>query len=139
MTPSLASPSPWLLLLALALAGAVGAVLRVAVTMTVARLQARAARPGPAHALPLGTLLVNTSGTFAAGILAGFLPGMAAGGGESPWGWVLGVGLLGAFTTFSTWMVEVRLRPGLPGRLYLGATLVAGVGAALAGVALGSR
>lgn len=134
-----ASPPPWLLLLALALAGALGALLRVAVTMAVAHLQARVARRGPARPFPLGTLIVNASGAFAAGVLAGFLPGLAAGGGASVWGWVLGVGLLGAFTTFSTWMVEVRLRPGLPGLYYLGATLVLGVGAALAGVALGSR
>jgi CrcB protein len=157
----------WLLVAALAGAGALGAVLRVAVTGMVTRARERLARRHRAGApaatqasaepkaaasgepraaastpppFPLGTLVVNGSGALAAGILAGILPGLAGtpgAFGATVAGWVLGVGLLGAFTTFSTWMVEVQARPGLPGLRYLAASLCVGVGAALVGVAAG--
>jgi fluoride exporter len=50
---------------------------------------------------PFGTLAVNLSGSFALGVLVGLgLTGDAR--------LVLGTGLLGAYTTFSTWMVEAQ-------------------------------
>lgn len=52
-------------------------------------------------AFPFGTLAVNLSGGFALGILVG--AGVA---GDAQL--VLGTGLLGAFTTFSTWMFEAQ-------------------------------
>lgn len=52
-------------------------------------------------AFPLGTLAVNLSGGFTLGILVGVdLAGDAM--------FVLGTGLLGGYTTFSTWMVEAE-------------------------------
>lgn len=87
-----------LLLLLLSIAGGVGAVLRFVVDGLVRdRLGAR---------LPWGTASINISGSFALGLLTGFasrgLPPEVLG--------VLGTGLLGGYTTFSTASVEtVRL------------------------------
>jgi CrcB protein len=48
---------------------------------------------------PVGILAVNTSGSFALGVLAG--------GGVSGWPLRLaGAALLGSYTTFSTWMFD---------------------------------
>ena len=55
-------------------------------------------RPG---AFPLGTFVVNLSGGFALGLLTGF-----AAHGDALL--VFGTGFLGAYTTFSTWMVEAE-------------------------------
>ena len=68
-----------------------------------------------------GTLAVNLSGAFAAGVLAG------AGVGATTL-MILGTGFLGAYTTFSTWMVE---------RTYLVTSIVAGPGLAWLGWLLG--
>ena len=91
-----------------ALLGGVGAVLRHVVDAAVA---ARVR-----HTLPLGIFVVNVSGAFALGLLAG-----TDAGPETVR--LLGVGLLGAYTTFSTWMLQVEvLRRG--GRTRLAATYV---------------
>lgn len=50
---------------------------------------------------PLGTLAVNLVGSFALGLLTGLGTSGAA-------MLVLGVGFLGSFTTFSTWMFETH-------------------------------
>ena len=50
---------------------------------------------------PFGTLTVNLSGGFALGVLVGL--GL---GGDARL--VLGTGLLGGYTTFSTWMFETQ-------------------------------
>ncbi|MEN8235684.1 MAG: CrcB family protein, partial [Actinomycetota bacterium] len=55
---------------------------------------------------PIGTLVVNLTGAFAAGILLG----LAVDGDVSDFTAVaVGVGFLGGYTTFSTWMVETVL------------------------------
>jgi len=55
---------------------------------------------------PAGTLVVNLSGALGAGILAG----LATGRGLPDTVLVaVGVGFLGGYTTFSTWMVETIL------------------------------
>nr|WP_246851513.1 fluoride efflux transporter CrcB [Patulibacter sp. SYSU D01012] len=80
-----------MLWLGVALLGGVGAVLRYAVDEAVRR---RVAGPFPA-----GILVVNVSGTLVLGLLAGLaLPHDAA--------LLLGTALVGAYTTFSTWMLD---------------------------------
>ncbi|TMK56793.1 MAG: fluoride efflux transporter CrcB [Actinobacteria bacterium] len=76
-----------------ALLGGLGALARFGLTLLVAdRLHPH---------LPLGTMAVNVSGAFLLGLLAG-----ASVDGDARL--LFGVGLLGAYTTFSTWMVETQ-------------------------------
>jgi fluoride exporter len=83
----------------LMLAAAVGAPLRYVVDQTI---QHR--RPGR---FPAGTLAINVTGSLALGLLTG----LAAHHGLAPRAvTVLGTGLLGAYTTFSTFSYEtIRL------------------------------
>jgi CrcB protein len=113
-------------LLGVGLLGGVGAVARFLLDGAVA---ARAGR-----AFPWGTLVVNLTGAFALGVLVG------AAVDEDPYR-LAGTGLLGGFTTFSTWALESH-RLGEDGELPLGAmnfavSLVAGVTAAWLGRELG--
>jgi CrcB protein len=76
---------------------------------------------------PYGTLVVNLSGAFLLGVVVGAALSQDAYR-------LVGTGLLGAFTTFSTWAFESH-RLGEEGDLQLGATnfavsLILGVGAA---------
>jgi CrcB protein len=84
--------------------------------------------------LPLGTFVVNMTGAFVLGVLAG-----AAVGGDALL--LAGVGLLGSYTTFSTWILESH-RLGEQGRLSglaanLAVSLLVGLGAAALGRLLG--
>jgi fluoride exporter len=86
-------------------------------------------------AFPYGTLAVNLTGAFALGLLSG-----AALSGQTER--LLGTGLVGAYTTFSTWTLEShRLaeagRPRL-GVLNLIVSLGLGLGAAWLGQQLGA-
>ena len=78
-----------LLFVAAALAGGVGAVLRYLVDLGVARVAGRR--------FPWGILVVNLSGSFALGFVTAALPDQA---------FLLGAGLLGGYTTFSTAMLD---------------------------------
>ncbi|UZK67624.1 fluoride efflux transporter CrcB [Sphingomonas sp. M1-B02] len=83
---------------------------------------------------PWGTLSVNLLGGFAMGLLAGGLARFVDGGEQ--WRLLLGVGLLGGFTTFSAFSLEVVLMlergAWLAGSGYIAAS-VAGSVLALAG------
>ena len=81
--------------LLLALASAAGAVCRYGVDLLV---QGR--RDG---VFPWGTWVINVSGALLLGLLVGAADRAVLPGGLVP---VLGTGFLGAFTTFSTFMVE---------------------------------
>lgn len=78
-----------LLFVAAALAGGVGAVLRYLVDVGVARLTGRR--------FPWGILVVNLTGSFALGVVTTALPDALL---------LLGAGLLGGYTTFSTAMLD---------------------------------
>jgi CrcB protein len=84
------SPVTWI---AVGLAGGCGAVSRALLTHAV---NVRAGR-----AFPYGTLAVNLSGAIVLGVIAGScLSGDALR--------IVGTGLIGAYTTFSTWMLETH-------------------------------
>lgn len=107
--------------------GAVGSLLRFEIVMRVTmRLPS---------AFPLGTLAVNLSGGF----LLGLLTGLGVGGAALT---IHGVGLLGGYTTFSTWMVEAhRLGEGGEWRLmwlHLLGSMLAGLVATALGWAIGA-
>ena len=118
-------------LLGLFLAGAVGALLRYEVELHVRR------RLGPEF--PWGTLVINVSGAFVLGLLTG----LAAHHGISTRVLtVVGTGLLGAFTTFSTFTFDTV---GLAERgrstgaaANVGVSLVVGLGAAALGLLAGA-
>ncbi len=101
------SPLTWL---GVGLAGGLGAVLRVVLT-------------GAAGGPVLGTAAVNVVGAALLGLLVGA-------GADGDLLFVLGVGGLGAFTTFSTWVAEAHERRSV---LVLLAPLAAGLGAAALG------
>jgi len=115
----------------LMVAGAAGAVLRYLVDRFV---QERVESD-----FPYGTLAINVTGA----LILGFLTGSALHHGLSAnWVTVLGTGLIGAYTTFSTFSYDTfRL---LSSDAPIGAmanvlfSVVGGVGAAVAGLALGT-
>lgn len=91
---------------------------------------------GVGHGFPWGTFLANVAGSMALGLLAGWLARHGSGG--EPWRLLLGVGLLGGFTTFSAFSLEslTMIEGGLPGlaAIYIGGSVMAGVLALFAGL-----
>jgi CrcB protein len=84
-------------LLLVALGGGVGAMLRY----LVGQWTLNSFGPG----LPFGTWTVNIVGAFLMGLLAAFIARLDGAGGELRL--LLGVGVLGGFTTFSAFSLEV--------------------------------
>ena len=86
---------------------------------------------------PWGTFAVNVTGCLILGLLTGAATAGAAG---SHLQLLLGTGLCGALTTYSTFSYETLRLAGTGARFYAAAnvtaSLVAGLGAAFAGVAL---
>jgi CrcB protein len=104
------------------LIGGIGSVLRFLVDRTITR---RVARP-----FPFGTLAVNISGAA----LLGFLGGLAL---SKDAALLTGTAFVGAYTTFSTWMLETQ-RLGEERRAWAAGgnimvSVVIGVAAALLG------
>ena len=104
------------------LVGGMGAIARFALDGRVSGWTGRE--------FPFGTLAVNLLGAFVLGLLVGAAV-------DSDVYRVLGTGLIGAFTTFSTWVYESH-RLGEDGDLGLGVlnfaiSLILGVAAAWAG------
>jgi fluoride exporter len=87
---------------------------------------------------PFATLAVNIIGSFAMGLLAGWMSrqGSAAEG----WRLLLGVGALGGFTTFSAFSLEIvtmAQRGALASAaLYAGLSLAGGIIGLIAGLAI---
>jgi CrcB protein len=118
--------NPVLLWSGVALLGGAGALARFGVDARVsARVLSR---------LPFGTLVVNLTGAMILGVLA------AAGLGSDAY-LLAGTGLIGSYTTFSTWELESHrlAEDGLRGAALanLLASLVLGVGAVALGRAIG--
>ena len=114
------SPGVWI---GIGLLGGLGACARVLLGAAVDR---RADSP-----FPWGTLAVNLSGALALGVVVG-----AGVDGDA---YVLAAtGFLGAFTTFSTWVVDARLLGARLGGLTLVVSLVLGLLAVWLGRELGA-
>lgn len=128
-SPLLASVPPGL---AVATGGALGAWLR----HQTSRLFLSAVGPASASAFPWATLTVNVLGSAAMGLLVGWLA--RHGGGGEPWRLLLGVGVLGGFTTFSSFALEfaVFVERGALGLAasYVALSLVAGFAALFGGL-----
>jgi CrcB protein len=97
------APTPFLASLLVALGGAIGSVLRY----QVGRWMTHWLGPQAVTAFPWATLAVNVVGSLAMGLLAGFLARHGPGGEQ--YRLFVGVGLLGGFTTFSSFSLELML------------------------------
>lgn len=128
------APALWQQYLLVAAGGAAGALLRFVVSTGLAPL-------GRAFAFPLPTLLVNTAGSLILGLLAGWCAASTADRGTHPLWLLLGTGVCGGFTTFSTFSLEafVLVQAGRPGAaaLYAAGSLLLSLGAMAGGYMLG--
>jgi fluoride exporter len=113
-------------LLIVGLGGALGGIVRFWLSSTVNRWLG--------GAFPWGTLVVNVSGSFAIGLLAASLP--KASTGSTLW-LALAVGILGSYTTVSSFSLETLtlLRNGQP--LQAGLNVAVSLGLCLGAATLG--
>lgn len=116
--------------LAICLAGGIGAALRLVLDGLI--------RDRVASTFPVGTTVINLSGSLLLGLLTGLASQHLV---PHPWQLIAGIGLLGGYTTFSTASFEtVRLTED---RRYTAAalngigTLIIGTGAAAVGLIAG--
>lgn len=114
-----------------ALGGASGAVLRYHSGRLIGTLA------GPNAVFPWGTFSINVVGSLLMGVLAGWLARHQA---SEAWRLLIGVGVLGGFTTFSAFSLESALliERGLigPAALYAVGSVVAGIVGLFAGLAI---
>jgi len=82
-----------------ALGGASGAVFRTFIAQTATAILGKG--------FPYGTLIVNILGSFLMGVLFALLDSNMIG--EAPWRQLIGLGFLGALTTFSTFSMDSLL------------------------------
>lgn len=126
------APSPAVASLFVAVGGGTGAILRY----HLGRLMTHWA--GPNMAFPWGTFTANIVGSMCMGVLVGYMARHGDPGGH--WRLLVGVGLLGGFTTFSSFSMELVLlaERGAYGMaaLYSFGSLAAGVAAMFLGLAI---
>ncbi|MGF1463207.1 MAG: CrcB family protein [Maricaulaceae bacterium] len=124
--------SPWILA---AVGGAAGASLRHGLSQWTLKTF------GPGW--PWGTFLANALGGFAMGLLVAGLAAGLAGGLAREARILLGVGLLGGFTTFSSYGLEVVLlaerKAYAQAAAYAGLSVIAAVGAVVFGLFAGRK
>ena len=116
------NPAVWA---GVAVIGGLGSMARFMVDRAVARRAARS--------FPFGTLTVNISGA----VLLGFITGLAL---SHTVALLVGTAFVGAYTTFSTWMLETQRlseeRQNASALANIVVSIVLGVAAAAAGQAL---
>ena len=124
------TPGPLLASLYVALGGGTGAVLRFQLGRLVTHWF------GANLAFPWATFAANVIGSLAMGVLVGFLARHGHGG--ETWRLLLGVGMLGGFTTFSSFSMEMVLlaeRGAMAmATAYAGFSLLAGIAAMFLGL-----
>lgn len=117
---------------AVALGGAIGAVMRYGVSLAALRFLG--------GAFPYATLAANVSGSFVMGLIASTIMARPM---DDPWRAFLGVGILGAFTTFSTFSLDAALlardRPMAVAAVYVGLSVVLSLGGLALGLMLARR
>lgn len=115
-----------MIVLLLAVGGGAGAALRWVVTDRFGHGD---------DGFPIGTTLVKVAGSFVLGLVVGYGPAT----GTFIQSDALTIGVLGGFTTFSTWMVDIHASDGhaLSRKVVL-VPLVLGLVAAGLGLALGA-
>ena len=128
----MSTPTPLMATLHVALGGAIGSVLRY----QLGRGMTYWLGPQAVSTFPWATLAVNMLGSFAMGLLAGFLARQGQGGEQARL--LLGVGLLGGFTTFSAYSLElmVLIERGQAGQafIYGAVSVLAGLSALYLGL-----
>jgi CrcB protein len=121
-------------LIFVALGGGAGALARYLVGTQTLRLW------GPNW--PYGTFTVNVLGGLLMGALVGYLA-HRGGADQERWRLLLGVGLLGGFTTFSSFSLETALmiekRAYGTAAVYVGASVVVSIVALFAGLMIARR
>ncbi|MDT0509088.1 fluoride efflux transporter CrcB [Novosphingobium sp. MMS21-SN21R] len=115
-----------------ALGGATGAVLRFHAGRLIGAIS------GPNAVFPWGTFSINVVGSVAMGLLAGWL--VRHGSAGEAWRLLIGVGVLGGFTTFSAFSLETALliERGLigPAVLYAAGSVIAGIAGLFIGLTI---
>ncbi len=118
--------------LLVALGGAAGATARYGVSLAI---------PAPAQGWPWATFSINLTGSLLIGLLAGWLSTRGEAG--EPWRLLLGVGVLGGFTTFSAYSLEtlrlIERGDNTGAAAYAIGSVLAGLAAVAIGIALARR
>ncbi|MEH0843998.1 CrcB family protein [Micromonospora sp. CPCC 205711] len=121
-------------------AAVLGAIAAGGVLGALARAGVQTALPHPPGGFPWATFAVNVTGCLLIGVLMAVIGRRRVAPLTRPF---LGVGILGGFTTFSAYVVDVRLAvaAGAPGTAlaYLAATLLGGLLAVAAGDSVANR
>lgn len=113
-----------MIVLAVAAGGGIGAALRWLTDSAV---------PRPSG-FPLGITIANVLGSLLLGLIVGYEVAEAA-----AWLTPMTVGVLGGFTTFSTWMVDIDTSTSRRDAILVAIVpLVAGLAAALVGLVVGA-
>ena len=128
------TPAPLLASALVALGGAIGSLLRY----QVGRLMTYWLGVQAVTTFPWATLTVNVVGSLAMGLLAGALARFGQGG--EHWRLFVGVGVLGRFTTFSAFSLELFMlidrHQGALAFTYAAVSVLAGLSAMFIGVIL---